>query len=252
MQPDLVERARAGFRDYALQLRDRGDRSAMKFLAIPETKKAESPSSRRRLQSAELAWYRRKLVEWRKAGRLTGPPDFRLRVRVEPDPPWTLERVAAAAPESNEWDHLAALIILDGVVRRRFMDATKNIREVVAGIADEQITRALQDPTRGESIRAMVRDEVGAMFGELLGTIRRGGPQLPAPTASRAQRTCSRCGTLGHTAKTCQARGPVAPDKWACVHCTNLKGGPLSEPVTHPVSPKEFHKDDPSFVEAAA
>ena len=30
----------------------------------------------------------------------------------------------------------------------------------------------------------------------------------------------------------------------------DLAGKPLSDPVTHPIAPKDFHKDDPSFVQS--
>jgi hypothetical protein len=267
VQQDLVERARSGLHDYLIWLRDNGDASEGYANKRHERTQREIGHGRHRKRvrgdfaitpdigqetvRARLGinvWEKRKINSWRSGGRLR--PDGTLRCSPRPDKPWTLERVAAAAPEANEWDHLAALILLDGVVRRRFMDSLKNIREVVEGIADDRLTRALQDPEHSEKIRTLVRDEVGAMFGELLGALKRGAAPPAEDTPARSQRKCSKCGVLGHTAKTCTARGPVAEDKWACVHCSNLAGRPLSDPITHPVPPKEFHKDDPSYTEA--
>ncbi|MBS3927751.1 MAG: hypothetical protein KGZ65_04085 [Sphingomonadales bacterium] len=267
MQQDMKQRAENGLRDYLIYLRDKGDasesyavkrtfmeRSSARGNCGPHKARGDfgtmdgiGADTARSRRSVDL-WEKRKLNSWRAGGRLTASGLLRVSTRLAK--PWTLEQVAKAAPEANFWDHLAALIILDGVVRRRFMDSLKNIREVVEGIADERLQRSLLDPNNSGPIRSLIREEIGHMFGELLGVIQRKVPQQEPSVMSRGQRKCSRCGVLGHTAKTCQARGPVAPDKWACMKCSDKEGRTLDNPVTHEVRSEEFHdKDDETQIQ---
>lgn len=257
MQQDLYERALDHLQDYLIWLRDKGDtseayaakrtavaRRGMGNASIQKARDFNSPSVGSGTAVARRgipAWERRMELKWRAAGRLT--PNGVL--RPQPFEPWTLEQVAKAAPEANEWDHLAALIHLDGVVRRRFMNAHENIRAVVEGIADERLEKQLLDPTKGDAIRAIVRDEVGAMFAQLLGTMKRGGAQEPEALAPKyGQRTCKTCGVKGHTSRTCKTTALLAADKFACIPCSNDQGVSLEDPVTHPVPSEEFHKND--------
>ncbi len=246
-------------RDYLIWLRDKGDKSegyAAKRTAIARANLGDSSIHKARDYNASLVgdgtaiarrgvnqWERRKLNSWRAGGRIT--PDGVLRTSPRPAKPWTLEQVVAAAPEANFWDHLAALIILDGVVRSRFMDSLKNIREVVEGISDERVKRALLDPENQEPIRALIRDEVGALFGQILGTMQRVGAGAPPQTIrTRTERTCSKCQGKGHDVRSCTNTDQATPDKWPCIQCSDAQGVSLENPVTHPVPSARFHAND--------
>lgn len=254
MEPALAKRAKEALHDYIVYRRDKGDTSESK----PEPKRPRKTYGRpwirepmginaRTAESAVRRWELEMLKVWAQQGRLR--EDGTLRVSPDPTPPHTWAEVRAALPWLKTYDALAALIELNGVVEEEFMDAHKNIREVVEKIADERIELARSQDHDDKPIREIIREEVGAVFGELLALV--SGTSRPTLQSAHAragkQRKCSKCGGAGHTRPTCVASGPAAPDKWACVHCTNLKGGSLTEPLTHPVPPEQFHQGDPSF-----
>lgn len=240
MQPDIQARAASGLKRFIKQYRKRAANTARArgdFSLGPEV---GQDTVRARL--GVNAWFARKVREWEDAGRLT--PDGRLRVADGMPPPWTLERIRAAAPEANEWDHLAALIFLDGVVQEGYMDAMQNIKQVVEGIAEERVKRALLDPENDGPIRGLIQDELAKTFGAILAGMKRGAPQEPQALI-RTQRTCKKCGVKGHTTRTCIATESAAEDKWACIRCSNAQGRSLqTDPVMHPTPPAEFHKND--------
>lgn len=248
------ERIKEQLHDYAVLLKDRGDKSGEMKLGqrMPRKKPGVtgiSSYSNLNATRAEEDWYREKLVEWRQEKRLTGPPDFLLRVPKDHPEPYTLARVKSAMPWLETWDALAVLVELDGVVEANYMDAHKNIREVVEKIADERVAHALQGRDETTTIRDLIRTEIGAVFGELLGNLgQKVTPQL-AGTAGRGQRKCSKCGGLGHMRTTCTASGAATPDKWNCAHCTSLSGKGPNDMITHAVPPTQFHQQDPSFNE---
>ncbi|MES2155413.1 MAG: hypothetical protein V4510_09795 [bacterium] len=223
MQGDLHERARNALHDYLIWLRDRGDtsegyanqryRNARRARGTRQRHKSRgdfgtsgvgvcTAGARRGVD----AWYRRKENSWRSGGRMR--PDGLIRVSPRPDKPWTLERVAQAVPEAGAWDHIAALIFLDGVVRRQDM---KNIREVVEGIADARLKRALLDPENTGPIRTLIREELDAYFGEMAGSMKRAEEtERPAAPGAPAKRLCGKCRKPGHKSTTC-GRAPETP-----------------------------------------
>lgn len=246
MDADLKKRAKAALHDYAILLREHGDASdstapsssapsssASSCAPGPTKKSRPSQSSPLRVESAGLFWYRRKLVEWKRAGRLTA--DGRLRVRPDPDPPWTLARLKRAAPWMKTYDALAVLTDLDGVVEEDFMDAHRNIRLTLEEMIDVALERKLAD-------------KLEAVFGRVLEEVRADAP-IPKDELStnnvgaRKQLKCSKCGQPGHRAPTCSAGTSEAP-KFRCEHCSSLQPG---NPVTPAVPPAQFHQGDPSF-----
>lgn len=144
---------------------------------------------------------------WKFGRRLTA--DGVLRVRVEPVKPWTIRRVRAVWPQLGELDAVAVLVHLDGAVGRTFMDAHKNIREVVEQVADARLKQALLDPKTGELLREVVRAEVAALFAEVRAALT-GTPVAPAGDRRRVMR-CGKCRQPGHKATTCKAEAPAEP-----------------------------------------
>lgn len=264
MQKGLVERARAALADLAYEVRTGDGRALKDAESLPPVEEAPVPFRRGRGKSlgekpitfskhaewTALCWENERLRVWRSAGRLT--PEGVLRVGTDPLAPYTQRDVAQLLPHLPALDRLAALIDLDGVVEANFMGNPEHeyIRTVVEKIADERVAKALHGRDETIQIRDLIRQEVGTIFSEMIGAFgQKLTPQLGG-TAGKGQRKCGKCGALGHMKSTCQATSPVAPDKWACIHCTNLAGKPLSDSVTHPVPPKQFHQGDPSFVDA--
>lgn len=262
MQHDLYDRARSALHDYAIWLRERGDRSDRRADTRAErVPKSATARERKRAQKGRTSyseaaalvglnwWWRQKEVELKAAGRMT--EDGFIRTSDAPRPPYTLQDVARAWPHLKEPEQVACLIELDGVVEEGFMDAHKYIRETMEKIADERIERARLQRTDEKPMREIIREEVGAIFQELLGRLGgapAGGRTVGVPVGKGpGMRKCSRCGEAGHRAPACPNKGVQTPDKWACVHCSNLQGAPLSSPVTHPVPPDQFHQGDPSY-----
>ncbi len=235
------EAIKAALLDYAVLLKDRGDTSGELKLGQRMARKtpgATGLSSYSMLKSSrsEEEWYRLKLIEWREAKRLTGPPDFLLRVSTDPLPPYTLARVRAAMPWLKTLDALAALIELDGVVQGDFMDAHRNIRLVIEEIVETALERKLAE-------------KLEAIFGRVLEEVRADAP-IPKDEIStnnvgaRKSNKCSKCGVPGHRATTCIATGPVELPKFRCGHCSAITPG---NPITHAVPPAQFHQGDPSY-----
>lgn len=173
MQGTVAERALDGLHDYAIWLRERGDRSDVLSRTREERTpkpKAECPRlilKLKVLEAAVVIWENDRLRAWRAAGRLTS--DGTLRVDAGPAPRWTLAKIKRAFPELNRWDRWAALIAADGIFRRDEMakDPHQNIREVIEEIVDLRLKRR-------------VREDLADVFGEVLVQVKADAPLLPA------------------------------------------------------------------------
>lgn len=92
-----------------------------------------SPSA---VTEADL-WIDVKAQEWQAQGRLTADGRLKLGHPVEP---WTLDAIARLLPDLGEYDRVAVLIDLDGVVEEGWMDARRNIRAVIEEIVDIRVS----------------------------------------------------------------------------------------------------------------
>lgn len=124
---------------------------------------------------------------------------------------WTLESVRRAWPALNEYDQLAVLVDLDGVVEGGYLMAQEhdNIREVLQALVDRRIDerrRAEEDCL--PDTRALVREEITKVFGELKGLLKGEAPDGRGPKKFRARGRwhCSLCHEVGHTARKCPKR----------------------------------------------
>jgi hypothetical protein len=169
VQNTLAERALEGLHDYAIYLRERGDRSdvlartRVEREVKPRAVRPEQLEKQAVLEAAAVVWENARLRDWRAAGRLTS--DGRLRVDPGPAPRWTLTKIARSFPELTSWDRWAVLIVVDGIFRRDEMakDPHQNIREVIEEIVDVRLTRVL-------------REELAAIFGEVLVQVKADAP----------------------------------------------------------------------------
>ncbi len=169
MQNTLAERALDGLHDYAIYLRERGDRSDL--LARTREERAEPPKPPRpqltrklkELEEAAAVWENNRLRWWRARGRLTS--DGTLRVPAGPAPRWTLTKIERAFPELTSWDRWAVLIAVDGTCRRDEMakDPLINIREVIEEIVDLRL-------------KHRVREDLADVFGEVLVQVKADAP----------------------------------------------------------------------------
>lgn len=169
MQGTLAERAYDGLHDYAIYLRERGDKSD--WTARTRAERAEKPRPPRpalvkRQATLELlttVWENERLRTWREEGRLTA--DGVLRVGQGALPRWTLTKVSRAFPELEGLDRWAVLIAADGVFRSDEMakDPHQNIREVIEEIVDTRLKKVL-------------REELAEIFGEVLVQVKANAP----------------------------------------------------------------------------
>lgn len=160
-------------------------------------------------EAAAAVWENVQIRLWRKAGRLT--TDGVLRVTQEPGKPYTLRDLARIWQHLGEFDALAALIELDGVVKGGYMNNKEheNIRKVIEQIADARVAVRLQDGDTAIVVRDLIRVEVAAIFGELL--LRVGAP-ISTLTVGGRQLKCSKCRQPGHRATTCGRVKTSPPD----------------------------------------
>ena len=155
--------------DYAIWLRERGDKSDL--LARTRKERAGKPKSPnpqhtrklKVLEAAVVVWENDRLREWRNSGRLT--QDGVLRVDPGPAPRWTLTKIKRAFPELSSWDRWSVLIASDGIFRRDEMakDPHQNIREVIEEIVDLRL-------------KHRVREDLADVFGEVLVQVKADAP----------------------------------------------------------------------------
>lgn len=169
MYGTLKERALEGLHDYAIWLRERGDKSDVLSRTRDERDEPTvqwSPlklNTSKRLEAIIDDWENEMIREWREAGRLT--EDGVLRVTHEPLPPWTLQRIGRTFPGLKGFDRWAVLIAADGVFRGNEMakDPHQNIREVIEEIVDLRQKKNL-------------REELANIFDEVMTQVRADAP----------------------------------------------------------------------------
>lgn len=160
-------------------------------------------------ESAALTWENNMLRWWRSHGRITTAGH--LRIRTEPWEPYTLKKIQSVMPQLNEFDRLAVLVDLNGVVEEGYMASREheNIREVIHKIADERLIRCLQDDVATRRYREIVREEITSIFAELLAHEQQGAS---TNRVGARRLKCSVCKEPGHRAPTCPQKLAPPPE----------------------------------------
>lgn len=207
MRGTLTERAFEALGDYLFEL-ETGDKrrgnsyGQSRSVAEEPAPESENPMSQMDVaaQHAALEWENEQLRLWRKSGRLTA--DGVLRVGSDPLNPYTLRDLVRVMPQLNVYDRVAALVDLNGVVKRGYMESKEheNIREVVEQIADRRVAIRLQDGDTAMLLKDLIRAEVSEIFGEVLTRFK--SPASTLKVGGRQQK-CSKCQQPGHRAPTC-------------------------------------------------
>lgn len=191
--------------DYLFELETRDKKTGRSYgqqrtvtAARPQAE-AETPTQFDITQEyAARQWEKEQLETWKKQGRIT--EDGYLRVGSDPLRPYTLKDLMRIMPHLGVFDRLAALIDLDGVVEEGFMDAHENIKAVVKNIAADEVERVLATDEAKARIADIVVEQVGSIFGSLLGKLTTQGSTL-RPGGRKLR--CGKCMTPGHRAPTC-------------------------------------------------